>query len=328
MAFEPFFLFDSFLQSSGQIIIIVIHIFMKKRAVGGFYMNYDIYIDGSVDISQEFLVENQIRIMPMQYSLGEEMLEYTKRPEDSFMEEFYQKMAQGVPTRTSQVTPAVYEEEFGKQAAEGNGILFISLSSGLSSSYNSSLLAIENLREQYPEAAIESVDSLAATGGMGLLLLRAVENRRKGLSLCENAENLRELSLKVCHWFMVDDLMFLKRGGRVSAATALVGTALNVKPVLKIDAAGKLVTISKQRGWGKTLRYLTQTYEAAKDAALGEEVILVHGGCKERAEELREQIMLINPEAKVQICMLGPVIGAHTGPGMVAVIHFGNRDYL
>lgn len=291
-------------------------------------MDYYIYADVSVDIESEFMEENDIRLMRMQYSLGDEQLTYEKRVSDTFMHDFYEKMRNGATSGTSQIAPSTYEEVFGKHLKEGKGVLYISLSSGLSNTYSSSLLTIENLKEEYGgDVAIESVDSLSATGGMGLLLLMAVENRKKGMSLKENAELLRTCTGKICHWFMVDDLMFLKRGGRVSAATAIVGTALNVKPVLKIDDNGKLITISKQRGTAKTIKYMVSNFENAKDLSIGKDVVIVHGDCPERAEELKQQVLLVEPQARVHICMLGPVIGAHTGPGMAAIIHFGNRNY-
>lgn len=291
-------------------------------------MDYYIYADVSVDIESDFMEENDIRLMRMQYSLGDEQLTYEKRVSDEFMHDFYEKMRNGATSGTSQITPSTYEEVFGEHLKEGKGVLYISLSSGLSNTYSSSLLTIENLKEEYGgEVAIESVDSLSATGGMGLLLLMAVENRKKGMSLKENAEFLRAHTDKICHWFMVDDLMFLKRGGRVSAATAIVGSALNVKPVLKIDDNGKLVTISKQRGIAKTVKYMVSNFENAKDLSIGKDVVIVHGDCPERAEELKQQVLSVEPQARVHICMLGPVIGAHTGPGMAAIIHFGNRNY-
>lgn len=291
-------------------------------------MSYLIYIDVSVDVDPAFLEENDIRLMQMQYSIGEEQLVYEKRPSDEFMHGFYDKMREGKVSGTSQITPSTYEEVFTEHIKNGEGVLYISLSSGLSNTYSSSLLAIENLKEEFDEVPVESVDSYAATGGMGLLVMRAVQNKKAGMSLQENAADLREHALKTCHWFMVDDLMFLKRGGRVSAATAIVGSALNVKPVLKIDDNGKLVTISKQRGWAKTLKYMLSNYAESNDESLGNDVIISHGDCVERAEEAKTQILQMNPNAKVQICTLGPVIGAHTGPGMVAIIHWGNRNLV
>ena len=289
--------------------------------------NYEIYIDVSVDLDTKFLEENNIHLMKMHYSVGDEQLLYQQRPTDEFLHDFYDKMRGGASSGTSQITPNTYEEVFAEHIQKGEGVLYISLSSGLSNTYASSLLAIENLQEKYESVAVESVDSLAATGGMGLALILAVKNRKQGMTLKENAEFLRSHMKEICHWFMVDDLMFLKRGGRVSATTAIVGSALNVKPVLKIDDDGKLVTISKQRGLAKTVKYMLSNYMEAKDSSLGREVIIVHGDCAERAETLKMQLLEMDPEAQVEVCMLGPVIGAHTGPGMLAIVHFGNRNF-
>lgn len=288
-------------------------------------MDYLIYIDASVDITEEFIKENDIRLIPMQYSLGETDYVCETIQSESFMHEFYEELRQGAISRTSQITPAYYEENFAEIIKEGKGILYISLSSGLSNTYSSSMVAIENLKDEYEDVQIETVDSLGATGGMGMLLMQAVRNRAAGMSLQENAAYLREHTLDICHWFMVEDLMYLKRGGRVSATTAIVGSALNVKPVLKITDEGKLETIAKQRGVAKTMKYLIQNYVEAKDDS--NDVIIMHADSPDKAEELKQKVLEVNPDAEIQILTLGPIIGAHTGPGLLAIVHWGNRNY-
>lgn len=291
-------------------------------------MDYAIYIDVSVDTEPEVIKENDIRLVPMSYTIGGEQRVCTELESDEALHDFYEQLRNGADSSTSQITPAYYEETFADEVKAGKGILYISLSSGLSNTYSSSMVAISNLEEQYGEVHIETVDSLAATGGMGLLLERAVRNRSQGMSLEDNAKDLRECALQTAHWFMVDDLMFLKRGGRVSAATAVVGTALNVKPVLKIDDLGKLVTINKQRGRNKTIKHLVDLYMGARDANMSQDIMIVHGDCREDADKLKNLIAEGNPDAHIRIKTLSPIIGAHTGPGMLAVIHWGNRDYM
>ena len=126
----------------------------------------------------------------------------------------------------------------------------------------------------------------------------------------------------------MDDLKYLRRGGRISAATAVAGTVLNIKPILKIADDGTLISVAKKRGLSKASSFLTDCYEAALDRSLSDDVIIAHADCVSEAEAIRNRILSINPDANVQICGLGPVIGAHTGPGMLAVIHWGNRDYI
>lgn len=291
-------------------------------------MEYAIYIDVSVDTEPEVIQENDIRLVPMSYTIGGEQRTCTQLESDETLHAFYDQLRNGADSGTSQITPTYYEETFAEEIKEGRGILYISLSSGLSNTYSSSMVAISNLKEEYDEVHVETVDSLAATGGMGLLLELAIRNRKEGMSLEDNAKNLREHALETTHWFMVDDLMFLKRGGRVSAATAVVGTALNVKPVLKIDDKGKLVTVSKQRGRNKTIKHLVELYMDSRASDQCQDVMIIHGDCREDAEKLKTLVEEANPEARVRIHMLSPIIGAHTGPGMLAVILWGNRNYM
>ena len=242
--------------------------------------------------------------------------------------DFYDSMRAGMMTHTSQITPYFYQQVFRREASLGSDILYISLSSGLSSTYSSALTAAEEIEEEFEGLKIEVVDSLAATGGMGLLLMMAVRARESGISLSENAQALRSAAGKICHWFLVDDLKYLRRGGRISAATAVAGAVLNIKPILKIADDGTLISIAKKRGLSKASSFLTECYAGAVDRSLPDEVIIAHADCISEAEAARKRILSINPKADVQICGLGPVIGAHTGPGMLAVIHWGNRNYI
>ena len=289
--------------------------------------DYEIYIDVSIDIEMKYLEENGIRIIPMVYTVDDDRFIMDRPQTEEELKVFYDKMRAGSLTGTSQITPYTYEQTFRKAAEEGKNVLYLCLSGGLSSTYESSLTAAALVRDDYPDMQIECVDTLGATGGMGLLLLLAIRGREAGKSLTENAAFLRENALNVCYWFMVEDLVYLKRGGRISATAALAGNVLNLKPVLKINDEGKLINISKQRGVPRAVKYLLECYEGAHDDSLGSDVIIAHADCRQRAEKLAAEVRRINPAAKVQICGMGPVIGAHTGPGFAAVIHFGNRNY-
>lgn len=287
--------------------------------------SYVIFSDISADIPADYAKENDIRFISMRYSLGDEDRVCEEIEAEEILKRFYDGQRNGDLTRTSQISPQIYMDVFTPVLKEGRDILYLALSSGLSSTYQSSCLAAGQLREQFPEREIVCVDSLAATGGMGLLLEAAVQNRKEGMALLENGKWLEENRLHVCHWFMVEDLMYLKRGGRVSAATAVVGSALNIRPVLKIEEDGTLKNFAKARGTKRALNSLVDYYEAASDKKPGERIYILHADSRENAEYLEEKVKQINPQCSVTKMMLSPIIGAHTGPGMCAVVHLGRR---
>lgn len=287
--------------------------------------NYVIYTDASADIDLEIVKEKGIRFVPMSYSVGEEERRCTCLEEEAFLKKFYDAQREGKETHTSQVTPHSYMEEFAPVLKEGISVLYLSLSSGLTQTYNSVRLAAVELAEEYTEAKVVAVDTLCATAGMGLLLEMAVKHKEEGMSLEDNAAWLEENRLNVAHFFMVDDLMYLKRGGRIPATTAILGTALNIKPVLKIEKDGTLATYDKKRGTKQAIKELAAKYAANRNDAMSNKVYIVHADCEDNALELKKQILAINGSARISTMMLCPIIGAHVGPGMMAVIFFGTR---
>lgn len=289
---------------------------------------YVICIDASVDIEQQYIEDKGVIIIPMEYVLGSDELIMKNRLSDGELKTFYDAMRRGEPTHTSQITPYYYQEVFRREALKGHDILYLSLSGGLSSTYSSALTAAEEIEEEFEEIRIEVVDTRAATGGMGLLLRKAVKDRENGAALSDNAAGLRASVGKVCHWFLVDDLKYLYRGGRISAATAVAGTVLSIKPILKIADDGSLISIAKKRGLPRASAFLTDCFKASFDPEMPHEVIIAHADCEKEAEAARSRILAACPDADVLICGLGPVIGAHTGPGMLSVIHWGNRNYI
>ena len=289
--------------------------------------SYDIYVDASIDIDNRYLIDNDIHFIPMKYIIDDREYLMDRQQTADELKYFYNKMQEGSITGTSQITPYTYEQFFRAAAEEGRNVLYLCLSSGLSSTYESSLNAAQAVMDDYPDIKIECVDTKGATGGMGLLMLLAIRLRKEGKTISDNAAVLRDRALDVCYWFMVEDLVYLKRGGRVSATAAFAGNVLNLKPILKINDEGKLVNISKQRGLPRALKYLLECYEGAHDDTIGNEVVISHADCRERAEKLAEDVRRINPNAHVQISSMGTVIGAHTGPGFTAIIHYGNRNY-
>lgn len=286
-------------------------------------MSYLIFSDVSLDIDANFEKENDIRYIPMEYVLGEEIFHCAQPESNEMMHIYYEKLRQKIVTQTSQITPSRYVEIFEPLVKEGVQIIYISLSSGLSNTYESALLAVQNLKEDYDDVQIEVIDSLGATGGMGLLVEAAVNNRREGMAFEENAKWLRDHAKYINYWFKVEDLMYLKRGGRVSAATAVVGTALNIKPILTINSNGKLETIDKKRGNKLAFKAILDKFEQNYDKNMGKVVYICCSDCMNDSETLSDMLLEKYPDLVIRKTMLSPIIGAHTGPDMLALIHFG-----
>ena len=286
-------------------------------------MSYLIFSDVSIDVDRDFAQSHDLRYVPMEYVLGDDTF-YCNRPEDDeMMHNYYDKLRQKVRTQTSQITPSHYRDIFEPIVKDGQQAIYLSLSSGLSNTYESALLAVEELREDYDNVNIEVVNTYSATGGMGLLAESAFANMEAGMSLKENADWLREHAKMVNLWFKVEDLMYLKRGGRVSAATAVIGTAFNIKPILRVNDEGKLETIDKKRGSKLAIKSLVERFENTFDPTVSDVVYVCCADCMDDANILKDMILENHPELKVRVTMLSPIIGAHTGPDMLALIHYG-----
>ncbi|MBQ9903039.1 MAG: DegV family protein [Clostridia bacterium] len=287
--------------------------------------DYVILTDSTTDISQDIADELGVKIWPMQFEL--DGLTYRNFPDEREMksEEFYNTMRNGKMPKTSQINVADFCEYFSEHLDKGLDILYICFSSGLSGTYNNSLLAIEELKEKYPDRRIVSVDSLAASTGEGLLVYLAGQHKKQGMGLEELAKWVEDNRLHLCHWFTVDDLHHLKRGGRVSAATAIVGSALNIKPVLHVDDEGHLINMSKVRGRKASINamvdQMVETYTNQYDT-----VMIGQGDCRDDAEYLAGEVKKrVKGVKKVVICNIGPVIGAHAGPGVLALFFYGDH---
>ena len=285
--------------------------------------DYIICMDASGDIIRDAALENGIEFVPMEYSLGEEMRTSHGCESEDMLKKFYDGQRNGDLTKTSQISPYMYEEYFKKFLEMGKSILYFCLSSGLSSTYQSAMLAAESLKEDYPESEVLPVDTLAATGGIGLLAEKAIANRKNGMTIHENLESIRAVIPKLRHYFMVQDLMYLKRGGRVGAATALVGSALNIKPMLKIDENGKLVTVDKKRGNKAAMSSLFTFFQENYNPEIDRKIYICDADTPELAQSLAEKVKEAAPKAEIRRTMLSPIIGAHTGPGMLSMILFG-----
>ena len=288
-------------------------------------MEYIIFSDVSIDIDMAFADKYDLKYIPMEYILDDKSFNCSRPENDEMMHQYYEKLRLKASTHTSQIVPNNYVEAFEGYIKEGKGILYISLSSGLSNTYESALLAAKMLKEDYPECEVEVVDSLGATGGMGILAESACLNREKGMSLSDNAKWLREHANNINFWFKVEDLMYLCRGGRVSATTAVVVTALKIKPILTIDSTGKLQTIDKKRGDKQAMLSLIERFDASYDPDMGNTVYVSCADCRDVAETLKSKLLEKHPDLDIKITMLSRIIGAHTGPDMLSLIYYGSK---
>ena len=281
--------------------------------------NYVLITDSACDILPEKLKKWEVELIRMPYLFtddGKELLDH-----DQPMKEFYDEMRNGRVAKTSGLNEDVFISAFTPVLEAGNDILYLAFSSGLSVTYESGKKASETLAEKYPERKIRVVDSLAASAGEGLFVYLGVRNRDKGMALDENADALEADKLHVCHWFTVEDLKYLKRGGRVSAATALLVTSLNVKPVLHVDNEGHLIKMTQVHGRKKSIR--TMAEKLGESILEDTPIFISHGDCVQDAEKLKE-ILETEYHRKVDLITgIGSVIGAHSGPGTLALFFRG-----
>jgi DegV family protein with EDD domain len=287
--------------------------------------DYIIVSDATLDLPVSTIDEYGIKIIPMGVNIEDE--EYSHYPDERELsiEEFYQKLKNGAVSRTTQITPVMFMEYFEAILKQGLDILYIAFSSGLSGTYNTSQIVMRELREEYPERKIFCIDSLCASVGEGLLVLNAAIQKNDGMDI-EALRDWVELNKKSArHWFTVKDLYYLKRGGRVTSIEAFVGTALKIRPVLSTDDAGKLAVISKIRGSKAEVDFLLSKLELEGVDLASQIVIIGHGDDLPQAQELESLIRNKNLVKDVIISRIGPVIGTHTGPGMLALVFMGEK---
>lgn len=285
--------------------------------------DYVIYTDSGCDIQPELLREWGVYSSHLTFRFDGSEKEYTG--EDITSEEFYAKMREGGVAKTAAVNSEVFKERFEELLKEGKDILYLGFSSGLSTTYNSARIAAEELAPSYKENKIITVDTLCASAGEGLLLYLVVEKKNSGATLEEAAEYARELIPSLCHWFTVDDLVYLKRGGRISSAAAFFGNLIGIKPVLHVDDEGHLIPVSKVRGRRGAIAAMADKFgEMAKDKVDGT-VFISHGDCIDDAR-LLEKMLAERYGASVKIITyVGSVIGAHSGPGTLALFFVGSK---
>jgi len=284
---------------------------------------YTIITDSCCDLNKKIAAQYEnFEILPLSFTIAG--VTNPDQMNDEEVHAYYDRLRAGESSTTSQISPSGFYDAFEPHVKNGEKLLCIHFSSALSGTYNSACVAKEMLLEEYPDAVIELVDSLSASAGQGLMVVDALENRNAGMSAEENAQWLRERIQNYVHWFTVDDLHFLKRGGRCSPSAAFFGSMLSIKPVLHVSDEGKLIAREKVRGRKQALKALAAKFgelEAQKD----QWIYISHGDCERDALTVKQHLVEMygcDPE-KIVLSFVGPVIGSHAGPGVVALFFRG-----
>lgn len=286
---------------------------------------YVIVTDSSADLDAAEVKELELQVIPLKFTLNG--VTYSDYPDNRDMDphEFYDRLRAGEVATTAALNLEDAKGVFEPILKDGKDVLMLAFSSGLSSSCQACLLAARELAEEYPDRKIYVVDTLCASRGQGLLVYHTVMKKRAGATLEEARDFAEENKLRLCHWFTVDDLMFLKRGGRVSATAAALGTMLSIKPVLHVDDEGHLINMSKSRGRKGSIKAIVdKAAELAIDPA-GQTMFICHGDCLEDAEQLAQMVRERFGTKDIRIGYTGTVIGAHSGPGTLALFFLGEH---
>ena len=284
--------------------------------------NYQIITDSGCDLPQSLLDTLGVKSVPLYVNFrGAEQPDSV----DEGIKELYDGLRGGEKATTSAVNPDRWAAMIEPSLAEGKDAVVIVFSSGLSTTYQSAVIAGQELMEKYPDRKVYVVDSLCASLGQGLLVWYACRKRDEGMSAPELAKWLEENRRNLCHWFTVDDLMYLKRGGRVSAVTAMVGTMLSIKPVLHVDDEGHLINVSKARGRKASILALANKLKELGEGFDNSTVFISHGDCREDAQYLAETLKAEYGVKEVVIGYVGAVIGSHAGPGTLAFFFLGKH---
>lgn len=288
-------------------------------------MRYRIITDSTGDLTPELVRELDLTVIPMEFTVdGKSYHNYPDGHEMS-AKAFYDLLRSGKTSTTAQINSQEFVEWADPMLQAGEDLLYIAFSSGLSGTCQSALLAKQELSEKYPDRKIYVADSLCASMGEGLLVYYAAKMQQEGKSIDEVYQWVQDNKLHLCHWFTVDDLNHLKRGGRVSPAAALFGTMLGIKPVLHVDDAGHLIPVAKIRGRRQSLDALVSHMEDTVTAPENQVIFISHGDCLEDAQYVADKIRSKWNVKDIVLNEIGPVIGTHSGPGTVALFFLGTK---
>ncbi|UTX64846.1 DegV family protein [Streptococcus constellatus] len=284
-------------------------------------MTFKILTDSTADLPESWTQEHDVQVLGLTIQLDGQTYE-TVGPDKLTSEQLLAKMESGSKPTTSQINVGQFEDVFRQYAQEGTAVLYVAFASALSGTYQSAVMAREMVLEDYPEAIITILDTKAASMGEGLLVMKAVEARAAGQSLEQTADLLQSLVPRVKTYFLVDDLNHLMRGGRISKAAALMGSLVNIKPIIAVTADGSLDSVAKVRGKKKAqAEVVGMTLETISESL----VVIAYAGEKEVAENVKEQLLASGQVTEVLILPLGPVISTHTGPGTLGLFSIGSE---
>ena len=287
--------------------------------------DYVIMTDSCCDLTDQMARDLELEVLPLTMHMDGQDYPNDLAGTAISNQEFYKRIRAGKLATTSAVNVGQFQDAMRRVLESGRDIVCVCFSSALSTTYQSAVIAAEDLRAEFPEAEIHVVDSLSASLGQGLLLYLVVEQKRKGLTAAELAKWVEDNRLTVCHWFTVDDLNFLKRGGRVSATTALLGTMLSIKPIMHTSDEGKLVPVSKARGRKAAIAALLDKIEALGIHPEKQTMFICHADCEEDAKAVAQTIQDRFGTPTVHINYIGPVIGSHTGPNTMGIFFVGTQ---
>lgn len=286
-------------------------------------LNYVIHTDSACDLSAEVLKEWGVKSTGLTYKFDGSDKVYAN--DELPAKDFYSQMRDGKVAKTAAVNVEAFTADFEETLKEGKDILYLGFSSGLSSTFNAGRIAANQLLEKYPERKILVVDTLMASAGTGLYIRYVLDKAIEGATIEEVCAYAEEIKMNVSAWFTVDDLVYLKRGGRVSATTAFVGNMLGIKPVLHVDNEGHLVNVSKARGRKNSIMALADKFGEYAIEKATDKVFISHGDCIADAEELAAILKEKYGATVSLITDVGAVIGAHSGPGTLALFYLGKE---
>lgn len=285
--------------------------------------NYTVFVDSSCDIPQELLDNYGLHTIELTFRFTDSPEEF--RNCDLDIDDFYRNLREGRDAKTAAINAEQFKLSFEPELEAGRDVLYIGFSSGLSTTYNQSRMAAAELAKKYPERRVLTADSLCESSGYGMIVMLAMKKLAAGASLEETVEYIESTRLSICHWFTVDDLQFLHRGGRVGAVAAFVGTAIGIKPILHVDNDGKLINLYNVRGRKKAVRELAKKLRELRVDGDDSPIYISHGDCREDADELAHRIKELCGADVDVISPIGPVIGSHSGPGTLAVFFVGSE---
>mgnify|MGYP001712565007 CR=1 FL=1 len=287
--------------------------------------DFVILTDSCCDMTARMAADLELEVLPLSLNMEDRVYHNYLDGREIGFQDFYARLRAGALATTSAISVGVFDEAMRKILDSGRDVLYLAFSSALSTTYQSAVIAADDLREAYPGRKIFVVDTLSASLGQGLLVYLCVQEKRKGKTIDQVHVFAEETKAKVCHWFTVDDLNFLKRGGRVSAATALVGTMLSIKPVMHTDNEGRLTMVGKARGRKASLKALLDAIERLAIEPEKQTMFICHADCEEEAKQVAAEIQRRFGTTDIRIHYIGPVIGSHTGPNTMGLFFVGTE---